>query len=437
MGDREVGSPAAGDLDDMEGNLCHQVNLDRRLIVHGKQPLDAVEDEDEFIFKEEELQAGGQNKGDALIIVCYDGFTRPSDVVIESIPLWVRLYDILIGMMTDSFVRALGSKIGGVMEIGEAVRDFKRVKVNFPLANALQPSVHIKVKGHGVMVFMVKYEGVSHFYFTCGRIGKADRECPDEVHGDGGIRYGTELRASPHKKEVGRTISFRASPQAAKRGLNFSGGQQDRVLASLKPRMSGGAHSYSASSGGVHQNSSKSARVKEGVSMEKMDESPIGEAAVDLEVESSLAQDVQKMAVDEELLDPKPAAPLVDVQGRVAGLNSFVDSSEGSLSAQTGVAGTSPSMPLSIHDRKSHPKSLGAVKDIDKQKKNKKILKPGAIIKSMQGLQDNGLLNEGVTVTMKVVNKGAGAGLMVEEDVYARGECKSLAGAHGEPRQAK
>ncbi|XP_072147516.1 uncharacterized protein [Setaria viridis] len=289
MGDREVGSQAAGDLDDVEGNLRHQANLDRRLIVHGKQPLDAVEDEDEFIFEEEELQAGRQNKwlviarfytwrhfkwrsvflemcgiwdlkgevvsrdlrdnryllefksecglkyvlrggpwkyrGDALIIVRYDGFTRPSDVVIESIPLLVRLYDIPIGMMTDSFVRVLGSKIGGVMEIGEEVRDFKRVRVNFPLANALQPSVHIRVKGHGVMVFMVKYEGVPHFCFMCGCIGHADRECSDEVHGDGGIRYGTELRASPHKKEVGRTISFRASPLAAKRGLNFSSGQ--------------------------------------------------------------------------------------------------------------------------------------------------------------------------------------------------------------------
>uniref|UniRef100_K3YY50 CCHC-type domain-containing protein n=1 Tax=Setaria italica TaxID=4555 RepID=K3YY50_SETIT len=291
MGDREIGSPAVGDLDDVEGNLRHQANLDRRLIVHGKQPLDAIEDEDEFIFEEEELQAkmcgiwdlkgevvsrdlrdnryllefkserglkyvlrGGpwKYRGDALIIVRYDGFTRLSDVVIESIPLWVCLYDILIGMMTDSFVRALGSKIGGVMEIGEAVRDFKRVRVNFPLANALQPSVHIRVKGHGVMVFLVKHEGVPHFCFTCGRIGHADRECPDEVHGDGGVRYGTKLRASPHKKEVGRTISFHASPPAAKRGLNFSGGQRDRVLASLKPQMSEGAHSYSAFSGGVH-----------------------------------------------------------------------------------------------------------------------------------------------------------------------------------------
>nr|TKW38592.1 hypothetical protein SEVIR_1G125400v2 [Setaria viridis] len=258
MGDREIGSPAVGDLDDVEGNLRHQANLDRRLIVHGKQPLDAIEDEDEFIFEEEELQASGQNnvfsemcgiwdlKGEVvsrdlrdnryLLEFKSERGLKPSDVVIESIPLWVCLYDIPIGMMTDSFVRALGSKIGGVMEIGEAVRDFKRVRV----------------KGHGVMVFLVKYEGVPHFCFTCGRIGHADRECPDEVHGDGGVRYGTKLPASPHKKEVGRTISFRASPPAAKRGLNFSGGQRDRVLASLKPQMSEGAHSYSAFSGGIH-----------------------------------------------------------------------------------------------------------------------------------------------------------------------------------------
>ena len=32
-----------------------------------------------------------RHKGDALIVVPYDGFTQPSEVVIDSIDLWVRL----------------------------------------------------------------------------------------------------------------------------------------------------------------------------------------------------------------------------------------------------------------------------------------------------------------------------------------------------------
>ena len=48
-----------------------------------------------------------RHKGDAIIFVPYDGVTRLSEVTIESIGLWIRIYDIPVDMMTDGFVRAL------------------------------------------------------------------------------------------------------------------------------------------------------------------------------------------------------------------------------------------------------------------------------------------------------------------------------------------
>jgi hypothetical protein len=51
-------------------------------------------------------------KGDAIIMVQYDGLTKLSEVVIESIPLWIRIYDIVVAMMTTAFVTALGTKVG-------------------------------------------------------------------------------------------------------------------------------------------------------------------------------------------------------------------------------------------------------------------------------------------------------------------------------------
>lgn len=44
-----------------------------------------------------------KHKGDALIVVPYDGIVRPLEVVIDSIPLWVRFFDLSEVMMTTGF----------------------------------------------------------------------------------------------------------------------------------------------------------------------------------------------------------------------------------------------------------------------------------------------------------------------------------------------
>jgi hypothetical protein len=80
-------------------------------------------------------------RGDVVIVVFYDGLTRCSSVPIESIFLWIRMYDIPIAMQTAAFVSALGTKVGRVLEVGEAVKDFQRVRVEFALSDPLKRSV--------------------------------------------------------------------------------------------------------------------------------------------------------------------------------------------------------------------------------------------------------------------------------------------------------
>jgi hypothetical protein len=52
----------------------------------------------EFTKEEEKVRVldGGpwHHKGDALIIVHYDGLVRPSQIRIEAIGLWIRFYDL-------------------------------------------------------------------------------------------------------------------------------------------------------------------------------------------------------------------------------------------------------------------------------------------------------------------------------------------------------
>jgi hypothetical protein len=149
--------------------------------------------------------------------------SKLSEVVIKSFPLWVHIYDIPVAMMTNAFVSALGERIGHVIEVGEAVRDFERVRVEFALADALSTHVGIMVRGKGFMEFMVKYENVPYFYFVCGRIGHSDRECPDEDLAEEDKRFGKHLHTSPFKRGAGRFLSYQATSVLVKQGLNFSG----------------------------------------------------------------------------------------------------------------------------------------------------------------------------------------------------------------------
>ena len=165
------------------------------------------------------------------LLVAYDGTQRLSKVVIESMALWIWIYDIPLKMMTEGFARVLGVKIGRVLQVGNAVQDYKRVKVDFPLAKPLMHYVEHKVKCQGLMQFLVKYENVPHFCFGCGRIGHSQRECPDEEMTEGGVRYGKELCCSPQKKNAERSMTIPAEAQGAKRALNFSGDQRKRMVA--------------------------------------------------------------------------------------------------------------------------------------------------------------------------------------------------------------
>lgn len=47
---------------------------------------------------------------DAIIFVPYDGLKRFSEIQIESIGLWVRIYDLPVKIMIGSFIRVIGAK---------------------------------------------------------------------------------------------------------------------------------------------------------------------------------------------------------------------------------------------------------------------------------------------------------------------------------------
>jgi hypothetical protein len=336
-------------------------------------------------------------KGDAIITVPYDGLSKLSAVIIESIHIWIRLYDLPVAMMTNAFVKSLGTKVGRVLEIGEDVKDFKRVRVDFALSDALVQTVGIKVRGRGFREFAVKYENVPHFCFTCGRIGHAERECPEEFGKEESTRFGTELRVSPFKRRANGFLSFQATATpSAKRGLNFSGEQRDSVMSrssssplnatrQSQPKQFDGQVPRGESAGGTNS------------SMMNKATSPV---AADL-----LAKGVKDMAVDRSppasAQTGKSRSAGLGVQ-RVSGLDSYAGFSEASMYTDPGALAKA---------------KAGAEEEVVKQKRKR-------------------------LATTKILEEGeldcAGDVRMQDQDVRRNASVTgNLTGTHGEPRQEK
>lgn len=167
-------------------------------------------------------------KGDALIIAPYDVKMRPSEIKLESIPLWVQIYDLPPIMMTEKMGRALGERLGlKVLEVdveanGRNNGEFFRIRVEWPVQKPLLTKLAIKPKDRAqVTRYDLKYERVPHFCFYCGRIGHAESFCSKDQRDECGIRFGAYLRAPPFKKFEHRRWTVQATtPQPMWKSLD-------------------------------------------------------------------------------------------------------------------------------------------------------------------------------------------------------------------------
>ena len=141
-----------------------------------------VEFDSEELWKRVTEGGPWKHKDDAVIFVPYDGTQHLSKVVIESMALWIWIYDIPLKMMTEGFARVLGVKIGRVLQVGNAVQDYKRVKVDFPLAKPLMHYVELIALKLAHQYFAIvdvfgAAEGYHVYAGFCGWLGWYDFFC--------------------------------------------------------------------------------------------------------------------------------------------------------------------------------------------------------------------------------------------------------------------
>lgn len=148
------------------------------------------------------------HRGDAPLIADFDGLTSPSMVPLETVPIWVRIYDLPLVMMNIARGELLGSRIGRVREVdvkedGCSKHDFFRIRVDLPVNQPLKTQLAVKIKLKGreeVRRFNLRYERIPHFCFLCGSIGHSDKECEKKMPDEGcPLLFSTELCCSPLK----------------------------------------------------------------------------------------------------------------------------------------------------------------------------------------------------------------------------------------------
>jgi hypothetical protein len=155
--------------------------------------------------------------------------TRPSETILNSVPIWVHVYDLPWNRQKMNTAKLIGNKLGKYLEVdlnvdGYSPYDFLRVRVDIPIDRRLRPSITTQVKGSTETdTFLLRYERVPYFCFWCGFIGHDDTDCEKRRIGVPSLDYDTRLRCSPVRKFEKRQSYAppKQQPQARKE-LNFS-----------------------------------------------------------------------------------------------------------------------------------------------------------------------------------------------------------------------
>lgn len=139
----------------------------------------------------------------------FDGSKTIEEMQFDTIPIWVRVTKMPLGLMNKEYGEAIGDLVGKFMKIDaadgdSAVEEFLRIKVLLDIKKPLMHGVTLTVEREGGekdvwCPFM--YEFLSDFCYICGMIGHVDRMCEVRLGQGEPKPYNSRLRFIPEKKK--------------------------------------------------------------------------------------------------------------------------------------------------------------------------------------------------------------------------------------------
>lgn len=122
-------------------------------------------------------------KGKAVVIEPYDGYTRPSTVVMNKVDMWIQIHD--LQDMFFHLIKSLAGTVGEYIYVEQKSQDFEgnffRVRVKVDVTKPLKNAVSLVVKKKRE-IFRVKYERLPDWCAVCGHLGHLFKECGNGIH---------------------------------------------------------------------------------------------------------------------------------------------------------------------------------------------------------------------------------------------------------------
>ncbi|KAF5477689.1 hypothetical protein F2P56_004306 [Juglans regia] len=130
----------------------------------------------------------------------------PPGLSIHDIPLhmsifWIQVHGLPLEMLTKPNAAKIGQVLGNLLEVdfasifGVTIRRYLRIKVEININNPLSEGFELLCPNGISHRIYFKYERLSEFCYTCGKLGHIQQACPTYVKHNTGSLYGPWMRA--------------------------------------------------------------------------------------------------------------------------------------------------------------------------------------------------------------------------------------------------
>ena len=107
----------------------------------------------------------------------------PNQILLNSIDIWVQIFDLPSSCMSESVGKQLGNYIGSFLEYdtsnnGGSLKEYMRLRVSMDVRPPLKRGKRLRTPNGDGFFVSFKYERLSLFCFICGCLEHSDRFCP-------------------------------------------------------------------------------------------------------------------------------------------------------------------------------------------------------------------------------------------------------------------
>ena len=154
----------------------------------------------------------------------FEGELKLKEIVMKWSPFWVQMYNLPLKCRTKETAWAIGSKLGSVMEVdvsdsGVQWEKSLWARIMMDITKKLVRGKKITIEGGESRWIHFKYERLPNFYYNCGLLSHAIRDCLESVGLnvqtiESQLQYGAWLRGEPSQRggyEISKPV-MRASP---------------------------------------------------------------------------------------------------------------------------------------------------------------------------------------------------------------------------------